>query len=106
MKPGDIVTIKNNAGLLRVRIEKELSLEDVTKCIGDDKIPDLVRPRLEYHQSMGYSGALVTLCGNLVTAPFNMYLMYIPASMKSRHAIWEYATIPKKIFSRQCIEVK
>lgn len=77
MKVGDIVTIKNKAGMLRVRIEKELSLEDVTKCVGDDKIPDLVRPRLEYHQSMGYSGALVTLCGNLDTAPFNMYLMYI-----------------------------
>lgn len=77
MKVGDIVAIKNKAGMLHVRIEKELSLEDVMKCIGEDRIPDLVCPRLEYHQSAGYSGALVTLCGNLSTTPFNMYLMYI-----------------------------
>lgn len=79
MKVGDTITIKNKAGMLRVRLEKELSLEDVTKCVGDDKIPDLVRPRLEYHQSTGYSGCLVTLCGNLNTTPFDMYLMYIPS---------------------------
>lgn len=77
MKVGDIVTIKNQAGMLRVRIEKELSLEEVTKGLGDDKIPDLVRPRLEYHKGSSYGGHLVTLCGNLSATPFNMYLMYI-----------------------------
>lgn len=77
MKPGDIVTIKNKAGMLRVRLEKELSLEDVTKCLGDDKIPDLVRPRFEYHKGSNYGDHLVTLCGNLSTTPFHMYLMYI-----------------------------
>lgn len=77
MKVGDIVTIKNKAGMLKVRIEKELALEDVTKGIGDDRIPDLVRPRLEYHSSSGWDGSLVTLCGNLNTTPFTMYLMHI-----------------------------
>lgn len=77
MKPGDIVTIKNKAGMLRVRIEKELSLEDITKCTGDDKIPDLTRPRLEYHKGTNWGGHLITLCGNLETTPFNMYLLHI-----------------------------
>ena len=30
MKIGDLVTIKNKAGMLKVRIEKELSLSDVS----------------------------------------------------------------------------
>lgn len=77
MKVGDIVIIKNKAGMLKVRIEKELSLEDVTKGVGDDKIPDLIRPRLEYHASSNYGGAVVTLCGNLNATPFAMYLMHI-----------------------------
>lgn len=76
MKVGDIVTIKNNAGMLRVRIEKELSLRDISRGIGDDKIPDLNRPRLEYHKGTGWGGHLVTLCGNLDDTPFNIYMMH------------------------------
>lgn len=77
MKVGDIVTIRNNAGMLRVRIEKELSLRDVGRCLGDDKIPDLQRPRLEYHKGTNWGGHLITLCGNLDKTPFNMYLLHI-----------------------------
>ena len=77
MKVGDIISIKNQAGVLRVRIEKELSLENVTKGIGDDKLPSLSRPRLEYHKGTGYKGHLVTLCGDLDSTPFNMYLLHI-----------------------------
>lgn len=77
MKTGDVITIKNKAGMLRVRIEKELSLEEVSKGIGDNKIPDLNRPRLEYHNGTGWNGHLVTLCGNLDVLPFNLYLLHI-----------------------------
>ena len=76
MKIGDIVTIKNKAGLLKIRIEKELNLEDVVKGLGDDRIPSLSRPRLEYHAGK-YGEHLVTLCGDLTTTPFNIYLMHI-----------------------------
>lgn len=76
MKPGDIVTIKNRAGMLKVRIEKELALEDVTRGIGDDKLPSFNRPRVEYHKGR-YGEHLITLCGDLTTVPFNMYLMHI-----------------------------
>ena len=77
MKVGDVITIKNQAGMLRVRIEKELRLEDVTKGLGDDKIPNLNRPRLEYHKGSSYGDHLVSLCGNLDTTPFTIYLMHI-----------------------------
>lgn len=76
MQVGDIVTIKNLAGILRVRIEKELRLEDITKGIGDDKLPGFSKPRLEYHRGP-YGTHLVTYCGDLDTTPFNMYLMHI-----------------------------
>ena len=76
MNIGDVITIKNKAGLLKVRIEKELDLSEVTRCLGDDRIPDLVRPRLEYHKG-SYGEHLVTLCGNLTKTPFNMYLLHI-----------------------------
>lgn len=76
MKVGDIVQIKNSAGLLNVRLEKELDFRDVTRGIGDDKLPSLDRPRLEYHKAR-YGEQLITLCGDCSIMPFNMYLMYI-----------------------------
>lgn len=76
MKIGDIVTIKNQAGMLRVRIEKELSLRDITRGIGDDRLPGFNKPRLEYHEG-SYGEHLVTYCGDLNDTPFNIYLMHI-----------------------------
>ena len=76
MKVGDIITIKNAAGLLDIRIEKELSMRDVAMGLGDDKVQILHRPRFEYHRG-GYGEHLVTLCGNLDSTPFNIYLMHI-----------------------------
>ena len=76
MKNGDIITIKNKAGMLKIHIEKELSLRDVTMGLGDDKIPSLQKPRLEYHKGP-YGQHLVTLCGDLDATPFNIYLMHI-----------------------------
>lgn len=76
MKIGDTVTIKNQAGMLTVRIIKELRLEDITKGIGDDKLPGFSKPRLEYHKGI-CGDHLITYCGDLNTVPFNMYLMHI-----------------------------
>ena len=41
------------------------------------QIPSLSRPRLEYHKGTGWGGHLVTLCGDLDSVPFNMYLLHI-----------------------------
>jgi hypothetical protein len=80
MKVGDIITIKNDAGMLRVHIEKELSMREVTMHVGDDKIPSLTNPRLEYHRGTGWGGHLITLCDEKhekQTFPFNIYLLHI-----------------------------
>lgn len=76
MQVGDTITITNKAGMLKVHIVRELDGADVARCLGDDKIPNLERPRLEYHKG-SFGKHLVTLCGNLSSTPFEMYLMYI-----------------------------
>lgn len=76
MQVGETVLIKNQAGVLNVHIVKELDLEDVTKGIGDDRVQTINRPRLEYHRG-GYGEHLITLCGDLDSVPFNMYLLYV-----------------------------
>lgn len=76
MQVGDIIHIKNAAGVLKVHIKKELRLEDITKGIGDDKLPGFRKPRLEYHKGE-YGEHLVTYCGDLITVPFDMYIMHI-----------------------------
>ena len=76
MKAGDIVKIRNAAGILTVKLEKELSLQDVTRGIGDDKIPELKNPRFEVHRGR-CGGYIVTLCGDCSSFPFNMWVMHI-----------------------------
>ena len=53
--------IRNSAGVLTVRAERELSLRDVFQGMGDDKLPEMERPRLELHKNERYNGWLVTL---------------------------------------------
>lgn len=76
MKPGDIVTIKNNCGLLNIRIEKALDFYDVMRGVGHDKLPAFNKPRLEYHEG-GYPNSLVTICERTDELPFNIYLLLI-----------------------------
>lgn len=76
MKIGDVIFIKNQAGLLAVHIAKELCLEDITKGIGGDKLPGFSKPRLEYHKGP-FGNHLITYCGDLTDIPFNMYIMHI-----------------------------
>lgn len=77
MKVGDIVRIKNRAGMLSLHIDKELDFGDVVRGVGDDKLPQLIKPRLEYHKGTGWGGHLVTLCDGIEIPPFNMYLLHI-----------------------------
>lgn len=53
--------IRNSAGVLTVRAERELSLRDVFHGMGDDKLPEMKRPRLELHKGEHYNDWLVTL---------------------------------------------
>lgn len=103
MKIGDIVTIKNNAGMLKARIEKELSLADITRGIGDDKLPGFSRPRLEYHKGP-YGQQLITYCGDLDTTPFNIYIYCISTTMvKTYRVTWVFVMMLSKTYLRPCI---
>lgn len=103
MKVGDIVTIKNKAGMLQVRIEKELDFYDVTRGIGDDKLPSLIRPRLEYHESTGWGGQLITLCDESSNFPLNMYLLNITdCDDKPKCYLGVYTQTEQDIFETVC----
>jgi hypothetical protein len=74
MNVGEVLLIKNKAGILKARVEKRLSLEEVSKSVGDDKLPAFSRPRLEYHAGP-YGEHLVTLCDENDKLPFNLYVL-------------------------------
>lgn len=80
MTAGDIITIQNDCGLLNIRIEERLDMYDVTRGVGEDKLPTIENPRLEYHEGP-YSTSLVTICSK-VEPPFDIYLLYINPGAK------------------------
>ena len=72
---GDVIKIRNKVGILTVYIIKELDMQDVARCLGDDRLPDLAKPRLELH-TCGES-TLVTLCQRSGEFPQNMYIVVV-----------------------------
>lgn len=71
----DVIKIRNKVGILTVHVVKELNMQDVARCLGDDRLPDLVKPRLEVH-TCGES-TLVTLCERSDEFPQNMYIVVV-----------------------------
>ena len=45
-RKGDTIKIRNKVGILTVHIIREMDMRDVTRCLGDDRLPDLVKPSL------------------------------------------------------------
>lgn len=72
---GDTIKIKNKSGILTVHIIREMDMRDIARCLGDDCLPDLVRPRLEVH-TCGET-TLVTLCERSDEFPQNMYIVVV-----------------------------
>lgn len=72
---GDTIKIRNKSGILTVHIIREMDMRDVARCLGDDRLPDLVKPRLEVH-TCGES-TLVTLCQRSDEFPQNMYIVVV-----------------------------
>lgn len=81
--PGDTIKIRNKVGILTVHIIREMDMRDIARCLGDDRLPDLVRPRLEVH-TCGET-TLVTLCERSDEFPQNMYIVAIE--------FWEYPKV-------------
>lgn len=71
--------IRNSAGVLTVRAERELSLRDVFFGIGDDKIPAMTRPRLEIHSGGDHWGGMLVTLSDRDDADKGMYVIEIPA---------------------------
>ena len=74
-RKGDTIKIRNNVGILTVHIIREMDMRDVARCLGDDRLPDLVKPRLEVH-TCGET-TLVTLCQRSNEFPQNIYIVVI-----------------------------
>lgn len=75
MNKGDLVKIRNKSGILTVHIIREMDMRDVARCMGDDRLPDLEKPRLEVH-TCGET-TLVTLCERKEGWPQNMYIVVV-----------------------------
>lgn len=72
---GDTIKIRNKSGILTVHIIREMDMRDVARCMGNDCLPDLEKPRLEVH-TCGET-TLVTLCERKEGWPKNMYIVVI-----------------------------
>lgn len=71
--------IRNSAGVLTVRAERELSLRDVFFGRGDDKLPAMTRPRLEIHSGGDHWGGMLVTLSDRDDADKGMYVIEIPA---------------------------
>lgn len=85
---GDTIKIRNKVGILTVHIIREMDMRDVARCMGDDRLPDLVKPRLEVH-TCGES-TLVTLCERSDVFPQNMYIVVVEPYEKPKVYLGEF----------------
>lgn len=83
MKSGDEIYIRNSAGKLTVRLHRRLSLNDVSKALGEDKLPTIEVPRWEFHEDR-HGTHLITLNDASKELPGTMYV-----------AIWEQFEKPE-----------
>lgn len=87
IKPmSDKIYIRNKAGKLTVELIRKLDLRDVTRGIGDDKLPPMPRPRLEFHKRRN-GDKIVTLCNRDDELPGTMYVAFL--SEWDTPEIWE-----------------
>lgn len=76
IEPGSVLTIRNKAGVLIVNVLESVSLSDVTRGIGTDKLPAIEKPRLEFHRRKDGT-TLVTLCNRQNEVPCKMFLFIL-----------------------------
>ena len=76
IEPGSTLTIRNKAGVLSVNVCERISLQDVTRGIGSDKLPAIEKPRLEFHRRKDRA-TLVTLCNRQDEVPCTMFLFVL-----------------------------
>lgn len=75
-EPGSVIKIKNKAGVLLVNVCEKLNMRDITMGIGDNKLPPIQKPRLEFHRRDD-GIMLVTLCNRQDEYPCDMFLFVV-----------------------------
>lgn len=86
MEAGDKIYIRNRAGKLTVELVNKLCLEDVAQGAGDDGLPSIQRPRLEFHKKHG-GDRIVTLSDRAQKLPGIIYVAFLNDFEKTE--IWE-----------------
>lgn len=86
MNAGNKIFIRNKAGKLTVELVRQMSLVDVTRGLGDDKLPPMERPRLEFHKRRN-GDRVVTLCNRDNELPGTMYVAFL--SEWDTTEVWE-----------------
>ena len=76
MNAGDKIYIRNSVGLLTVGLIRKMDLVDVMRGIGDDKLPSMCKPRLEFHKRKN-GDRIVTLCDREDELPGTMYIAFL-----------------------------
>ena len=86
MEPGHKIYIRNRAGKLTVHLVRQLDLYNVMTGIGEEKLPAMENPRLEFHEDR-HGGRIVTLCDGAAKLPCAMYVAFWDSFEKPE--IWE-----------------
>lgn len=72
--------IRNKAGILTIKIIRELHRRDIFRCLGDDRLPSMAQPRLEVHKNKHNETTVITLCDNKSDGPpYDVYLVELGA---------------------------
>lgn len=68
MKENDVVYIRNSAGKLKITLNKKLNTRSITIGSGEDALPTLEHPRMEFHKQFG-DIKMITLYDNKQDEP-------------------------------------
>lgn len=63
MEIGNTIYIRNSAGKLKIILDKQLDIKDVTRGYGEDSLPTFKQPRMEFHKRYG-EVKIITLYDN------------------------------------------
>lgn len=76
MEIGDTIKIRNLAGLLTVFLDKKLSMKDVQRGYGEDKLGSFESCRWEFHRTK-LGNTICTLYDNTEEDNYNIFVAFI-----------------------------
>ena len=76
MNVGDIIKIRNSAGLLSISLDKRLSIKDVMRGCGEDALGTFENCRWEFHKSK-YGSTICTLYDHKKDNNNNIFVAFV-----------------------------